>query len=162
MRHILHALSFNGVLGLLAVVFIVALGVYAMKGGGDGDSTQATVAPSGSTPPITLVPVSFPDYAQQSKEIFETYTIATQIPEVLDKMPCYCSCGDVGHKSLKNCFMNDDGTFSDHASYCDLCINEAYDIYGWYLEVVPVEELRKRIDGKYGTGYGTGTDTPPV
>ncbi len=146
----------------MALVLIVGIGLYAILGGG-GDSTHATDIPSGSTPPLTLVPVSLPDYALQTEEISGAYAIATQIPDVLEKMPCYCSCGaSAGHKSLKNCYISDDGSFDRHGSFCKLCIDEAYDIYGWYREGVPLEEIRYRIDRAYGTGYGTGTDTPPV
>ncbi|MEE8402689.1 MAG: PCYCGC motif-containing (lipo)protein, partial [Candidatus Hydrothermarchaeaceae archaeon] len=108
------------------------------------------------------LPVSLPDYAKRSKGIEASYIIATQIPEVLEKIPCYCGCGSAGHKSLRHCFINDDGTFGEHASYCDLCMSESYEVYEWYNDGVPLKEVRKRIDDKYGARYGKGTETPPV
>ncbi|MEE8400767.1 MAG: PCYCGC motif-containing (lipo)protein [Candidatus Hydrothermarchaeaceae archaeon] len=146
----------------IAILFILAIALYSVKSSGGGDALPATKAPLASPPPLTLVPVSLPDYATQSKQIEDAYIIATQIPDVLEKIPCYCSCGGIGHKSLRNCYINDDGTFGNHGSFCQICINEAYDVYTWYIQGVPVAEIRKRIDEKYGSGFGKGTDTPPV
>lgn len=146
----------------IAIVFILSIALYSVKSGGGGDAVPITEAPLASPPPLTLVPVSLPDYAMQSKQIEDAYIIATQIPDVLEKIPCYCSCGGIGHKSLRNCYINDDGTFGNHGAFCQICINEAYDVYTWYTQGVPVAEIRKRIDEKYGTRFGKGTDTPPV
>lgn len=145
----------------VALILVLAVGVYVVKGG--GNSPQPTGTSPVSTPPLTLVPVSLPDYAQQSKDTSDAYTIATQIPDVLEKMPCYCSCGaSSGHKSLKDCYMDGDGAFISHGAYCQLCINEAYDTYEWYMDGVSIKEIRDRIDTKYGKGFGEPTDTPPV
>lgn len=85
--------------------------------------------------------------------------ISTEISAVLAKVPCYCSCGAIGHDSLKGCFISEDGEFSDHASYCTICVDEALDVDQWYKEGVSVEEIRTRIDEKYSE-YGEPTDTP--
>lgn len=147
----------------IGIVIILAIGVYALKGGGGDDSAQVTDTSSGSPPPLSALPVSLPDYAKQTKDIEASYIIATQISDVLEKIPCYCNCGESsGHKSLKHCFINDAGTFDRHGSFCTLCRDEAYEVYTWYTDGVPLKEIRARIDDKYGKGFGKGTDTPPV
>ncbi len=111
---------------------------------------------------------NLPDFAYASQDSLRAYMVALRIPEVLEKIPCYCGCVSmehlgVSHKHLRDCFIFDDGTFDDHASYCDICIYEALDVDRWYKEGVPVREIRTRIDAKYGGGkYGPPTKTPPV
>lgn len=55
------------------------------------------------------------------------YRVAREIPEVLDKVYCYCKCQENhGHKSLKTCFVD------RHGSVCGICMDEAlmsYDLY---------------------------------
>lgn len=102
-----------------------------------------------------------PEYAFNSEKTQAGYVVATKIPDVLVKMPCYCSCGAIGHRSLKDCFTEDSGGFADHASYCDLCVEEALDVYQWQKEGIPLKEIRSRIDEKYSK-FGEPTDTPPI
>lgn len=138
-------------------IFVSAVAAYGfLSGGSPGSRAKSSV--------------SLPDYAHYSQKTFDTYTIATKIPEVLEKLPCYCGCKNVrdeqfpeGHKNLLHCYMDDKGKFTDHAVYCDLCMDEALDAYRWYTDGLSIKEIRQRIDEKYGNGrFGPGTDTPPV
>lgn len=106
--------------------------------------------------------VPLPDFAYKNQKTLATYAIATNIPEVLEKIPCYCGCGMIGHKNLRNCYINDDGSFADHAVYCDMCMDEALDVNEWYQQDLPIKEIRSRIDAKYGGGNAQGTPTPPA
>ena len=148
----------GAVMGLVVVVAIVAgtVGLYNMyKGGGKMEMPQDA-------------PRNLPDYAYTSAASLRAYTVALRIPEVLETIPCYCGCVGMehlqtSHKHLRDCFIFDDGTFDDHASYCDICIYEALDVEKWYGEGVPVKDIRARIDAKYGNGrFGPPTKTPPI
>ena len=100
-----------------------------------------------------------PAFATSNEVVRKAYMVSTEIPEVLEKIPCYCSCGSVGHDSLKECYISEDGSFSEHASVCDICILEALDVDQWYRDGVSVQEIRTRIDEKYSQ-YGEPTNTP--
>lgn len=129
-------------------IFVSAVAAYAFLSGGSPGSKAKSI--------------SLPDYAYYSQKTFDTYTIATKIPEVLEKLPCYCGCGvHSGHKSVKNCFLKDTGGYDDHGTYCDMCMDEVLDAYKWYIDGLSIKEIRQRIDEKYGK-FGPGTDTPPV
>ncbi len=100
---------------------------------------------------------NLPEYAYTTNRSEEAYKIAVEIPGILDKAKCYCGCDKVrnkqfprGHQSLKHCYMDDKGRFSDHAVYCDMCMLEVFDIYEMYQDNVPADEIRIRIDRKYG------------
>ncbi len=71
-----------------------------------------------------------PDYAYTNGMTLQAYKYATEHPEAVEQMPCYCGCAEHGsdasegkpHKFLRDCFITDKGEYDNHASFCDLCI----------------------------------------
>lgn len=103
-----------------------------------------------------------PSFAYNSAQTLEGYRIATQIPHVLEVIPCYCGCGNQsGHRHLKDCFIKADGSYDDHGAGCNLCDREAIDVKKWLDQNVPIKTIRARIDKKYKK-FGPPTPTPPV
>ena len=103
-----------------------------------------------------------PSYAYNSAQTLEGYRLATQIPDVLEVIPCYCGCGtQSNHRHLKDCFIKPDGSFDEHGSGCNLCDREAIDVKNWLDQKLPIREIRARIDEKYRR-YGVATQTPPI
>ncbi len=145
-------------LGLLFVVVAVISTsvIFNIRGDESSDSRELDPLIEG----LSSSAEGLPEYSLVSTRTKAGYRAATEIPEILEKMPCYCSCGAIGHKSLKDCFIDGDG-FEEHASYCDLCVDEALDVYRWQKEGVPLAEIRSMIDEKY-LRFGEPTDTPPI
>ncbi len=140
----------NTIILAAVVILVVIVGVYAFTSRDSGDSASTA----------TRV---FPDFVYTSGKSVEAYTVATEIPDVLEKIPCYCGCVSVGHDSLKNCFISSSGGYSDHGAYCNICVYEALDVDKWHSQGLDLKEIRSRIDEKYGGGrFAEGTDTPPV
>lgn len=77
----------------------------------------------------------------------DAYKIASEIPETLAQLPCYCHCDEgFGHKSLHSCFVD------DHAAHCAVCIDEALLAYRLEKEQkLTPEQVRKIIIEKYST-----------
>jgi hypothetical protein len=95
-----------------------------------------------NTPPVRddYIPVlspktagKLPDYVYTNAMTLSAYRYATEHPEVLEQLPCYCGCGQHGseasegkpHRFLRDCFINDRGQYDSHASTCDVCIGLA-------------------------------------
>ena len=139
----------KSVIGVFALV-VIAVVFFTFRGGDSVDS----VAANGKV---------FPDFVYRTSKSEKAYTIATEIPEILEMMPCYCSCVKVGHKSLKDCFIYSGGGYSQHGANCDVCIFEALDVNKWHDQGLSLKEIRNKIDKNYGgSRFGEGTDTPPV
>jgi hypothetical protein len=139
----------------LGTIMAVGIGLYAIQSSNFVDSGLYD---------YTALPL--PDYAYTSSKVLKAYKIATVIPSIIEKNPCYCACGEIrdeqfpeGHKNLLHCYIDDKGKFTDHAVYCAICLNEVLDIYEWYNQDVPLKMIRAKIDEKYEK-YGPGTDTP--
>jgi len=104
----------------------------------------------------------FPSYVYASALSLESYKAAVSLPrEVTTQMPCYCGCADFStpHRHLLDCFFNPDGTYTDHASGCDLCGKILLDVAAQHKQGKSIKEIRANIDAKYSV-YGKPTDTP--
>ncbi len=106
----------------------------------------------------------FPSFVYASELSLKSYRTAMEMPEsVRTQIPCYCGCAGfpTPHRYLKDCFLNPDGTYTDHASGCDLCGKIALDAAAQHEEGKALKEIRANIDAKYSE-YGRPTDTPAV
>jgi len=130
---------------------LLALAAFALKG------LFVKEAPIAGTEGAAL-----PSFAFVSAAAEKSYRIALAEPELLRNLPCYCGCGShAGHRHNLDCFLNDDGTFDDHAAYCVTCQNIAIEAYELKQQGKSLKEIRDYIDRKYSR-FGRPTPTPPV
>ncbi len=111
-----------------------------------------------NTPPVKdnylpiLLPKAagkLPDFAVTNAMTLKAYKYATEHPEVLEQIPCYCGCGDHGsitsngepHKSVRDCFVSDSGVYDDHASFCDVCVGIATKTQSYFPTGIPITGL---------------------
>ncbi len=123
----------------------------------------------GSTPgALKLAAVDIlPDEVKTApKTVQEAYRFAAANPDVLENYPCYCGCGNMGHKSNRDCYIKNiqaDGTieFDNHANGCTLCVDITQDVMRLMREGKDVATIRDYIDTTYSP-FGPSTDTPAV
>jgi hypothetical protein len=84
-------------LGLVGLLLAVACGPSAT-------STQGEAS-------VKLAPVSAlsPELRQLSPEIQEAYRFALANQDILEKIPCYCNCGSIGHQDNYMCYVQSEG-----------------------------------------------------
>jgi hypothetical protein len=138
----------TGTIALILIVGIVAVMVWAALG------LKKPSTETGNT-------VQLPAYAYVSARSEQSYRTsldpAIQNGDVFSNIPCYCGCKGVGHSSLKDCFLD------EHGSFCDICQYEALETYEMVKKGVPLVQIRATIDQRYGNGrFAEGTNTPPV
>jgi len=160
---------------IIAVAAIILIGAYILLAGGQQknentktlrevraliDSDYGKLGPATNTPPVkdNYVPVltprkagKLPDFAVTNAMTLKAYTYATEHPEVLEQIPCYCGCGQHGsiasggqpHKSVRDCYISDNGNYDDHASYCDTCVGIAMKAQSYFPNgiLVPASPL---------------------
>lgn len=109
-------------LPLLALIVIGVAAGWLLTGPSRTDSAGSSNVDSAGPKEIQLVSFSqLPDKVRKAPPVVqEAYRFALSNPETLSKLPCYCSCGNVGHESNLDCFaseINDDGSvvFDYHA-----------------------------------------------
>jgi len=138
----------NRLLGISLLGVIVLLGTLAVWWG----TSRASVDTGG---------IELPNYAYRTTEVTQGYIAAVEMPDLFDHIPCYCGCDANNHKSLKHCFYNDNGEFTQHAAGCGICIDEAKIAYTMARDNEKPIDIRKFIDDKYSIGgYPPPTNTP--
>ena len=86
-------LLIGGMLGLVLV------GAWLMVG-----RPPVAVAPANSAP--AGLPAEIARMLERlTPEAKEAYAYALERPDVLEHMPCYCGCGEMGHTSNLSCFV---------------------------------------------------------
>jgi len=166
-----HKKKRNNNILIIAVAAIILMGAYILLIGDQQktentktlrevraliDSEYGNKAPPTETPPVkdNYIPIlsprkagKLPDYAVTNAMTLKAYKYATEHPEILEQIPCYCGCGVHGsiasggkpHKSVRDCFISDNGSYDDHASYCDTCVGIAMKAQSYFPNGIPIE-----------------------
>lgn len=103
----------------------------------------------------------------ESGDLQNVYLIVAQHQDLLEKIPCYCGCGDsAGHEHSFHCFVADiasEGvTWDDHSTRCPVCIDTAAESVIMSIDGKNEKEIRQFIDEKYQEGYAIPTPTPKI
>ena len=88
----------------------------------------------------------------------EAYQFAAANPDVIQNIPCYCGCGNVGHTSNYSCYVSsadDKGAiaFDNHALGCSICVDITQDVMRMLREGKSPLEARTYVDATYAK-YG--------
>lgn len=139
------------IIGAVAIILLAGVAYALFSGGTTATNTSSNQA-------------KFPSFVYTSPLTLKAYTYATEHPDILEQIACYCGCGGhSNHRFLRDCFMLDDRTYDEHASFCDTCVAEAIKVQDYLSQGKTLKEARTLIDQEYGTKYpGQNTNTPPV
>jgi hypothetical protein len=122
---------------------IVLIGCTADSNRDAAESPQSAPATSAAADAIAsnkvLDPLGFAD-----QRVRVAYDAAKNYAHVLEEIYCYCRCKEnIGHRALVECFE------TDHASHCDVCMNEAVIAAKMTKEGKTPKEIQKAIDALY-------------
>lgn len=84
----------------------------------------------------------------------EAYQFASINPDVMENIPCYCGCGNVGHTSNYDCYVSavddpDTISFDNHALGCSICVDITQDVMRMLREGQSPQEARAYVDATY-------------
>ena len=89
-------------------------------------------------------------------------------PEVSSYIPCYCGCGDQGHKNNADCFVGSRDaqgkvtSWVPHGAACAVCIDIAVESMRMRNSGASVSAIRAQIQSEYRPHFPTSeTQTPP-
>src|ERR687892_28307 len=84
---------------------------------------------------------------------------AARHPEVLQYVPCYCGCENVGHKANHDCFVKTraaDGRvtqWDSHGMGCAVCLGVGRRAMAMFNQGMSVPAIRAAIDREFGSHY---------
>lgn len=73
----------------------------------------------------------------------QAYAVAARMPRTLAELPCYCSCDQIGHKNLLDCFKD------EHAEYCIICQDSALWAEKRVKEHASIKTIRDELRARY-------------
>ncbi len=88
----------------------------------------------------------------------QAYQFAIANPDVLEQIPCYCGCGEMGHTSNYSCYVSDqnpDGSlvYETHALGCSICVDITQDTMRLFKQEKTAPEIINYVDRNYSK-YG--------
>ncbi|MEX2550918.1 MAG: PCYCGC motif-containing (lipo)protein [Nitriliruptoraceae bacterium] len=132
---------------VLAVAVTAAVTAIWVVGGTQPSSEEETVA----APMMEVAPGGEVALADLPEDHQALYRAATADPEAFSEVRCYCGCESfLGHEDLLACFVRADGAWEAHATGCAVCLAEAEEVAELREEGVPIDEIVRRIDERYG------------
>jgi hypothetical protein len=100
----------------------------------------------------------------------DAHIFAADHPEVASYIPCYCGCGNMGHKNNADCFVEArDKTgkvtsWVPHGAACAVCIDIAVESMRMRNSGASVAAIRKQVQSEYRPRFPdseTPTPAPP-
>jgi hypothetical protein len=88
----------------------------------------------------------------------EAYQFNVANPDIMQDIPCYCGCGDIGHTSNYDCYVSSvdsNGTISyeNHALGCSICVDITQDVMRMLRDGKTPQDARAYVDATYSK-YG--------
>jgi hypothetical protein len=100
----------------------------------------------------------------------DAHVFAADHPEVASYVPCYCGCGNMGHKNNADCFVGSrdkEGKVTawvPHGAACAVCIDIAVESMRMRNSGASVAAIRKQVQDEYRPHFPsseTPTPAPP-
>ena len=166
-----HVTVLLGIAGLtLVTTLVVAAQTAPAKSQAPSPKPTTSAKPSGpvrmpvSTPPLPVVGFA---PVRPMGVVRATYDFAAQHPEILKYVPCYCGCGEQGHKANESCFVarrDQKGNvleWDTHGFGCTICVDVARESMQLYNSGADVVAIRAAIERRWAPGNAAGrTPTP--
>ena len=133
-------------LALVAVLLTTAISACSAK----SQSTELHMMPLGEMPAeVQSAPMS----------VQAAYQFNAANPDIMEDIPCYCGCGDIGHTSNYACYVSNVDvsgkiTFDNHALGCSICVDITQDVMRMLRDGKSPQDARTYIDATYSK-YGT-------
>lgn len=125
-------------------------------------------APHGPGFDMPLIDVEGYMPARPIEVLKDAHVFAADHPDVASYVPCYCGCGNAGHRNNADCFVkgrDPEGRVTEwepHGVSCAVCIDIAVDSMKMRNSGASVMAIRKKVQGDYRPRFATSeTPTPP-
>lgn len=134
---------------LLVILALTATAVSACSTSNSDDVHLAML-------PLDQMPM---DVQSAPVAVQEAYQFNTANPNIMQDIPCYCGCGDIGHTSNYDCYVSDldaNGkiTFDNHALGCSICVDITQDVMRMLNDGKSPQDARAYVDATYSK-YGS-------
>lgn len=99
-------------------------------------------------------------------QVRAAFQFAALYPDVLQYIPCFCGCQQMGHTGNDDCFVKGRDAngrvtaWEPHGVGCEVCIDVATDARRMYASGATISQIRAAVEQKYRPQSSTMTPTP--
>jgi len=140
-------------LAVPALVLAAGLAVSLLGGRGESGAHRHGDEWWEKTGSLSEPPAFLANYPERTRRL---YAVAAEYGHIMRELDCYCGCMELEtdpHDSLFRCFvaeMDESGvTWTDHAVFCGICLDEAASVEQWGKEGKTAEEIKQLLAEKY-------------
>jgi len=139
------------VISLILIGLIALIGVTAC-------SSQSESSDSHTNMNMASMDIMPAEVQSAPVTVQEAYQFNVANPDIMEDIPCYCGCGNVGHTSNYDCYVADVDaagtiTFDNHALGCSICVDITQDVMRMLEDGKSPQDARAYIDSTYSK-YG--------
>src|ERR1041385_6522125 len=163
-----------------AALLIIALGIACTTSDNDAPLSNAAAPPAAAPPAaresalsviaadLPALPPGIETAARPPEVVRAVYEFAARHPEVLDYVPCFCSCETRGHQNNHDCFVASRDTaghvtrWESHGMICEVCIDVARQAMQMHNSGASTAAIRDAIERRFGPTGAGHTHTPPA
>ncbi len=145
----------NVLLAVAGAVFVVMIAYAVLQGASEKAPITGQNAASDATIPNKVVKAGLIEIrpvlpaSRFRGRVAQIYGYASKIPEVFDRLYCYCRCKEnprFRHKTLLTCYTD------EHAANCGICLDEGSAAWEMTQDGKTPDEIRTAIDSYYKRG----------
>ena len=139
------------VISLILIGLIAQIGVTACSSQSESSDSHANM----NMASMDIMPA---EVQSAPVSVQEAYQFNVANPDIMEDIPCYCGCGNVGHASNYDCYVADVNaagtiTFDNHALGCSICVDITQDVMRMLEDGKSPQDARAYIDSTYSK-YG--------
>jgi len=141
-----------------ALLFIFVLSLTGGLLTGCGATAASTNTPAEHE--LKMAPLSqMPDDVKSAPLVTQqAYQFAVANPDIIQHIPCYCGCGNMGHTSNYSCYVESVDAagnikFDGHAIGCSICVDITQDAMRLTKDGKSPQDIKAYVDKTYSQ-YG--------
>lgn len=120
-----------------------------------------------SWPPWSADWPPLPKPRHDSADLSGPYAFVATHSQQLRKIPCFCGCERLGHRSNADCYLrllDDKGrpAWDPHSFSCSMCVRITREVALMLHQGKQLPDIRHEIEVHYREQYGNGTNTSPA
>ncbi|HEX4997052.1 MAG TPA: CYCXC family (seleno)protein [Terriglobia bacterium] len=104
-------------------------------------SERPTSSPAPAAAPALVATLSPDLFAGKARA---AYQVAKEIPEILQRLPCFCGCFGLGHQNNLYCFAD------NHGDACDECQEIALTAKEMHSKGLSIEQIIQAVRARFG------------
>jgi hypothetical protein len=133
----------------MLIIFLLSIASTALVG--CGGTSSASTDHELKMAPMSMMPEAIQSAATVTQQ---AYQFAVANPDVMQHIPCYCGCGNMGHTSNYSCYVKSvdakgQVVFDTHALGCSICVDITQDAMRLSKQGQSPQEIKAYVDKTY-------------